>query len=78
MEIKHLAKTNLDLYLIDRGNGREVVHTAYYPQYIEERIKEGKVRVYPVPDEVRDELIAFCPEIWAMDKLSSLGQKNGD
>lgn len=60
--------TGLDMYVIDRGNGREVIHTCYIESVLEEYIDRGLVTAYPVPEEMRDDALPYHPEVWTNPK----------
>ena len=72
MNIKYLgqvfapgSKTSRGMYILNRGNGREVVHTCYMESFIEEYIKKGLVKAYPVPEGIADDALPYHPEVWA-------------
>lgn len=66
MEIIRQWKVNgLDLYLINRGKGRECVHTCYIPEVLEERAEQGLHTIYPVPDSIKDDYLPYHPEVWS-------------
>ena len=56
--------TGLDMYVIDRGNGREVIHTCYIESVFEEYIQKGLITPHLVPVEMRDDAIPYHPEVW--------------
>lgn len=58
------SSTGHDLYLIDRGQGRECVHSCYVSSVLEERVNQGLLTVFAVPDSVEDNHLPFHPEVW--------------
>ena len=65
------SETSKDMYVIDRGSGREVVHTCYVEHCIESRLAEGLIKAYAVPAGMTDDQIPFNPEVWAPDLLAA-------
>jgi hypothetical protein len=58
------SDTGLDLYLIERGFGRECVLTCFKKEFIPRYIAENKIRVFPVPSHISDESLPFYPGIF--------------
>lgn len=65
------SETSKDMYVIDRGCGREVVHTCYVEHCIEEYLTAGLIKAYPVPTGMADDQIPYNPEVWAPDLLAA-------
>ncbi len=59
----------LDLHIIDRGNGRECIYTAYIPSVLEEYIKTKVVTVKSIPDHISDDDLPNHPFVWSPVKI---------
>ena len=71
MNIKYLgqvfapeSKTSKGMYILDRGNGREIVHTCYMEGFIEEYLAKDIIKAYPVPEGITNEQLPYHPEVW--------------
>jgi hypothetical protein len=60
--------THLSLHIIDRGKGRECIHTCYINDVLEQYIDKGLITVNPIPANISDDELAYHPEIWAAKK----------
>ena len=52
------------MYILNRGNGREVIMTCYKEGFIEEYLAKGIIKAYPVPEEIADDALPYHPEVW--------------
>ena len=72
MDIKYLGQvfapenktTSKGMYVVDRGNGREVIATCYKEGFIKEYLAKGIIKAYPVPKEITDDALPYHPEVW--------------